>query len=71
VFPDTLNAPACFSQFAVGVKIAQMVCLEFSGPPCRVGFRKRAMNWAAVPKATVNKNGYFSARENYIGTPGT
>ena len=71
MLPDALDVPACFSQLPIGVKIPKMVLFEFVGPPFSVSLRERTVNWAAVPKTTVHKDGYFSFQEDDIGTSRT
>jgi len=69
VFPNTFDVPASLSQFAIGVEVAATVCFEFVGPPGSIGLRECAMDRAAVPETTVDKDGYFGAGENDIGSP--
>ena len=66
MFPNALDAPACFSQLPVGIEIALTVRFEFIGPPSGVRFWERAVFGTAVPEAAVDKYGHLSEDENDV-----
>ena len=62
--PDPNNPPTQRSQLSGDRAVALDISSDLGLPKSDSRFRDTTMDWTAVPKASVNKNGHFAGREN-------
>jgi hypothetical protein len=65
--PETQDTPPSLPQSAVRGAVAGDIAQNFWVPVILIGVRQVAVPWAAMPKATVNKNSETLAVENEVG----
>ncbi len=68
--PETQDAPTRLPQSAVRGAVAGDVAQNLGVPVILIGVGQVAVPWAAMPKATVNKNSQALAVENEVGMAG-
>lgn len=68
VLPKADHGPTRSSQTSVGISISGDVGCKLLGPPGRIRLRPGRVLWAAVPKASVYKDGNAGTREHNVGT---
>ena len=68
MLPNPDHEPPGFSECQVNLGIALLVRSELWQPVVAVGFGLRAMIGAAVPKASVNKDGDFGGAKHHVGS---
>lgn len=68
VLPDTKHGPPRISEPLIRLAIPPDVASELRAPVPRVGYRRRAVVWAAVPEASVYEYGKLYLRENDVNS---
>lgn len=65
--PETQDMPTRFPQQAVRVAVAGSIARYLAAPVILVRMGQVTVAWAAMPKATVNKNGEALPAEDEVG----
>jgi hypothetical protein len=66
MLPEAEHQPASFLQCTIIALVALDVTLQLGSPIAPLVMGDVSVQWAAMPKTSIDENGDFLAREHYV-----